>query len=54
MEHVYREFNADPDGLANEAIDRSRGIREVIVDVGWSMFDDALPARYTGNAMDID
>ena len=40
VEHVYREYNAIADGLANEAIDSYNGIGDgIVVDNGWTMFD---------------
>ena len=46
VEHVYREFNGDADGLANEANEAidlapTRTERRVIIDDGWTKFDDS-------------
>ena len=39
VQHIYREYNGDADGLANEAIDRYDARQHqggVVVDLGWS------------------
>ncbi len=43
VQHVYREFNRDADGLANEAIDsydRSIHTNGIVVDDRWTLSDD--------------
>ena len=44
VEHVYREYNGDADGLANEAIDAYDGTAHngVVVDDCWYTFDEAV------------
>ena len=42
IEHVYREFNGDADGTANETIDNylaSLHLSGVVIDEGWFHFD---------------
>ena len=41
LEHIYREYNADADGIANEAIDaydRLVHVSKVVVDQNWLGF----------------
>ena len=43
VEHVYREFNGDADGAANETLDNYRAsthMEGVVMDEGWLAFDN--------------
>lgn len=44
VEHVYREYNGDADGLANEAIDAydATALDGIVVDDCWYTFDEAV------------
>ena len=44
LKHVYREFNADADGVCNEVLNipnDSRGVRSRQVNLNWNLFCDA-------------
>ena len=39
LAHVYREFNADADSLANVALDRQTSVGALVVNQGWLNHD---------------
>eukprot|EP00973_Karenia_brevis_P067904 9446944-Karenia_brevis.AAC.1 len=48
LEHIYREFNADADSLANEAIDKYQeqaGASRVVVEHNWRQMNISASVR---------
>ena len=47
IEHVYREFNAEADAMANESIDEYLGTRVSIINRGWHPFNVSQVLSHT-------